>query len=102
MRFGTVLSGLCFALGGAIAEDIQDGCPKNEVACLDIINSSQCIEQLVIEKLSPLTKASMIKCVEYNGTASKLPGATKLCRCAGCHTAPINAAIAEMFPPPCV
>ncbi|KAL5378701.1 hypothetical protein DPSP01_008927 [Paraphaeosphaeria sporulosa] len=80
----------------------QDLCPKDEYACLDIINSSQCLAQLVIQKMSPLTKENMAKCVETEGVASSLPGAQKLCRCPGCHTEPINAAIRELFPPPCV
>ncbi|OAL47432.1 hypothetical protein IQ07DRAFT_589643 [Pyrenochaeta sp. DS3sAY3a] len=78
-----------------------DGCPKDEYACIDVMNSSQCIEQLVIEKLAPVTKEALAKCVEYTGTVTNIPGASKLCRCPGCHTAPINAAIAELFPPPC-
>ncbi|KAF2441693.1 hypothetical protein P171DRAFT_488140 [Karstenula rhodostoma CBS 690.94] len=55
----------------------QDLCPKDEYACLDIINSSQCLAQLVIQPTSPPTKENMIKCVETEGVASSLPGAQK-------------------------
>jgi hypothetical protein len=78
MRFDINLGYLCLALAGVRAQAVQDQCPKNEIACLDIINSSQCIEQLVVEKQAPLTKDAMIKCVEYEGTASNLPGAAKV------------------------
>lgn len=78
MRFDINLGCLCLALVGANAQAVQDQCPKNEIACLDIINSSQCIEQLVVEKQAALTKDAMVKCVEYDGTASNLPGATKV------------------------
>jgi hypothetical protein len=78
MRFHINLLSLCFALVGVNTQTVQDGCPKNEYACLDVINSSQCIEELVIEHDSPLTKDAMVKCVEYNGTATNLPGATKV------------------------
>lgn len=74
MRFGTTLLSLCFVLVGAL----EDGCPKDEYACLDVINSSQCIEQLVIEKQAPATKEAMAKCVETEGVVSTLPGATKV------------------------
>jgi hypothetical protein len=56
----------------------QDPCPKDDYACLDIINSSQCLEQVIIEKLSPLTKENMIKCVDTEGVASSLHGAQKV------------------------
>ena len=56
----------------------EDGCPKGEYACLDVINASQCIEQLVIEKQRPATKENLVKCVEHEGTATTLPGAVKV------------------------
>lgn len=56
----------------------RDGCPKDEYACIDVMNSSQCIEQLVIEKLAPATKEALAKCVEYEGTVTKMPGASKV------------------------
>ncbi|KAK3312194.1 hypothetical protein B0H66DRAFT_608471 [Apodospora peruviana] len=92
----------CLAIVGmAIAQTLKDECPKDEIACLDIINSSQCIEQVILENRPPLTKDNLLKCVEYEGVASNLPGAAKYCRCPGCHSEPINAAIKQMFPPPC-
>jgi len=78
MRFGIELLALYLWLVGVNAQDRQDECPKNDYACLDVINSSQCIEQLVLEHLAPLTKDAMVKCVEYEGVASSLPGATKV------------------------
>lgn len=78
MRFEANLSALCIALLGAQALVIEDGCPKDEYACIDVINSSQCIEQLAVEHLRPLTKASLAACVEYEGVVSDLPGGTKV------------------------
>ncbi|KAK3324511.1 hypothetical protein B0T19DRAFT_231586 [Cercophora scortea] len=96
------LSGLlCLALMGVNAQGVQYPCPLSDLACHDVIDSSQCIEQLVLEHNAPITKAALVKCVEYDGAASKLPGATKLCRCSGCHTQPINDEITQLFPPPC-
>lgn len=69
---------LSFTLMSVSTQSVQDGCPKNEYACLDVINSSQCIEQLVIEKLAPATKEALVKCVEYEGTITRLPGASKV------------------------
>ncbi|KAF2729402.1 hypothetical protein EJ04DRAFT_589061 [Polyplosphaeria fusca] len=57
---------------------MQDGCPKDDYACLDVINSSQCIAQLVLDHPANVTKEAMVKCVEYEGTATNLPGATKV------------------------
>ena len=56
----------------------QDGCPKDEIACLDVMNSSQCIEQLIIEKQAPVTKEAMVKCIETEGSASPLPGSARV------------------------
>ncbi|KAK3389962.1 hypothetical protein B0H63DRAFT_538088 [Podospora didyma] len=78
MRLFIQLGVLCLALMGVSADELEDKCPKNELACHDVMNSSQCIEQLVIENQAPLTKAAMVKCVEHEGTASNLPGATKV------------------------
>lgn len=56
-----------------------NGCPTTDLACHDIINSSQCIEQVVLEgSIGSASKEALIKCVEYEGTASNLPGATKV------------------------
>lgn len=121
MRLKSIIISISFtAITVNTQNQTRDGCPKDEYACLDVINSSQCLEQLVIEKLAPATKEALSKCVEYKGTVTKIPGAAKvrskdctcelkdtdvcweqLCRCPGCHTAPINAAIVELFPPPC-
>ena len=78
MRFHVNLLALCLALICVDAQATQDKCPKQNYACLDVINSSQCIEQLVLEHRAPLTKDAMVQCVEYPGTASDLPGATKV------------------------
>jgi hypothetical protein len=78
MRFEAIIVPFGLALLSVSARTIQDGCPKNEYACIDVINSSQCIEQLVIEKQAPVTKESLAKCVEYEGTASNIPGAAKV------------------------
>ena len=61
-----------------IAAD-KDLCPKDEYACLDIINSSQCLAQLVIQKTAPLSRENMIKCIDYEGVASALSPAEKVC-----------------------
>ena len=81
MILGTVILPLLFATPTVIAQDqTHDGCPKDEYACLDVINSSQCIEQLVIEKLAPATPEALAKCVEYEGTVSRIPGGSKVSR----------------------
>ncbi|CZR50335.1 uncharacterized protein PAC_00207 [Phialocephala subalpina] len=79
MRFIINLLSLCLALVGVHAQNqtLVDGCPKGSYECLDVINSSQCIEQIVLEHQSNITKAAMVKCVETEGVASNLPGATK-------------------------
>jgi hypothetical protein len=73
LRFLAVLT---LSLRHVIAQ--ANGCPTTDLACHDIINSSQCIEQQVLEGNGTVTKAGMIKCVEYEGTASSLPGAVKV------------------------
>lgn len=78
MRFTVELLVLCLTLLGVSAQEEKDQCPKGEYACLDVINSSQCIEQLVVERLAPPTQEAMVKCVETEGSASDLPGATKV------------------------
>ncbi len=75
LRIG--LLALCFALARVNAQD-QDKCPKRDYACLDVINSSQCIEQLVLDHHDKVTKSAMVKCVESEGSASNLPGAAKV------------------------
>ena len=77
MRFSTSLLAF-FAVIVANAQ-IKDGCPKNQVACLDIINSSQCIEQVIIEHQQNLTRENLVNCVDTPGVSSSdLPGATKV------------------------
>jgi hypothetical protein len=56
--------------------DEVDQCPHTELACHDIMNSSQCIAQVALNE--PVSKEAMIKCVEHEGTASTLPGAAKV------------------------
>lgn len=46
---------------------------------MDVINSSQCIEQLVIEKRGTLSKEALEACVVYEGMASDVVGAVKVC-----------------------
>jgi hypothetical protein len=67
-----------FAASSDGSDPIKDGCPKDEIACLDVINSSQCIEQLIIEKQAPATKEALVKCIETEGSASTLPGAARV------------------------
>lgn len=69
--FGFVSMGI-----GALTQGNQ--CPDTELACHDIMNSSQCIGQLVLEGSKSPTREAMIKCVEHEGTASNLPGAVKV------------------------
>jgi hypothetical protein len=79
MIFKTVALSLLLVAGTVMAQNqTRDGCPKDEYACIDVINSSQCIEQLVIEKLAPATRETLAKCVEYEGTVTKIPGASKV------------------------
>ncbi len=60
-----------------VAAQIND-CQTTDLACHDIMNSSQCIEQVILEKTDPVTKEALVKCVEHEGTASNLPGAVKV------------------------
>lgn len=59
-----------------------EGCPTTELACHDIMNSSQCIAN-VVDNQKTLTKAALVACVEHEGTASSLPGAAKASLCRG-------------------
>ncbi|KAK4443542.1 hypothetical protein QBC34DRAFT_310823 [Podospora aff. communis PSN243] len=70
---------LCLFFVAAAAQEAQvDGCPKNEVACHDVMNGSQCLAQVVMDNRPPLSAEALAKCVEHEGTASNLPGATKV------------------------
>ncbi|KAF1960992.1 hypothetical protein CC80DRAFT_489220 [Byssothecium circinans] len=73
-------------------------CPTTtEYACFDVINSSLCLSQNAVNG----TAEQMAACVTYENGMSDLPGASKLCRCPGCHSKYINEAISRLFPPPC-
>lgn len=77
MHFASIsLLGLVVWLGTASAQEVHDGCPKNEIACHDVMNGSQCLAQAVDNNRTP-TADALVKCVEHEGTASNLPGATK-------------------------
>lgn len=68
------LGSVAFLLIGVRGQTV-DKCPtKTEYACFDVINSSLCISQ----NAAGGTAEAMAKCVEYNGTASNLPGSTKV------------------------
>ncbi|KAK5654886.1 hypothetical protein OQA88_6924 [Cercophora sp. LCS_1] len=76
MLFAIRLLALCLALVGVNAQAAEK-CSAKDLACHDIMNSSQCIAQVVDNK-ARLTKEALIKCVEHEGTASPLSGAAKL------------------------
>ncbi|KAK4228094.1 hypothetical protein QBC38DRAFT_362703 [Podospora fimiseda] len=66
------------ALVGATRQNTQqNGCPSTELACHDIMNSSQCIANVVDNRVRN-AKEALIECVEHEGTASNLPGAAKV------------------------
>lgn len=68
------LGTLCLAIR---AQSEANPCPGTDLACHDIMDSSQCIAQLVLQSNQPPTNEAMIKCVEHEGAASSLPGAAK-------------------------
>lgn len=75
----TLEIGLIMALVALVdGQTLVDRCPKDEIACLDVVNGSQCLAQSIIDGRPPLTKANILKCVEHEGTASNLPGAEKV------------------------
>lgn len=79
MRLPNLLAPLfLLALTTAQNTTVVDLCPKGDYACLDVINSSQCLEQLVIESQAPVTKESMAKCVVFDESAVDLPGDVKV------------------------
>ncbi|KAH7313169.1 hypothetical protein BKA65DRAFT_517459 [Rhexocercosporidium sp. MPI-PUGE-AT-0058] len=96
-----VLTLTFLAISHAQETSLQDGCPKGSLECMDVINSSQCIEQIVIEKRGTLSKKALEACVVYEGMSSEVAGSVKFCKCPGCHSEAINKVIEEMFPPPC-
>ena len=77
MRIDSLFLGLWQGVHGAIATEVEQ-CPDTDLACHDIMNSSQCIAQVALNAQGPVSKEAMIKCVEYEGTASNLPGAVKV------------------------
>ncbi|KAI0157966.1 hypothetical protein GGR52DRAFT_564689 [Hypoxylon sp. FL1284] len=100
MRSTASLRLLWLVFACANAQTTPLSCPTEELACHDIMNSSQCIAQSILGQASP-SKDALLKCLEYEGAASDLPPETKYCLCNGCHSTPINDAIVKMFPPPC-
>jgi hypothetical protein len=79
MHSTTVALFLLFATRTVIAQNTtRDACPKAEYACIDVINSSQCLAQLVLQKLAPATREALAKCVEYEGAVTQIPGAAKV------------------------
>ncbi|KAK3990818.1 hypothetical protein QBC44DRAFT_368794 [Cladorrhinum sp. PSN332] len=75
----TLLFWLTVVVGARPQDSQQDGCPNTELACHDIMNSSQCIANVVDNRVAN-PKEALIKCVEHEGTASNLPGAAKVSR----------------------
>ena len=86
MKFSGTFTSLIFTLTThlalAIAQGqqfpVKDGCPKGSLECMDVINSSQCIEQLIIEKRGTLSKEALEKCVVYEGASSSEAGNVKV------------------------
>jgi hypothetical protein len=78
MRLNIQLLALCLAALGVNSQQVKDGCPKDEYACLDVINSSQCLGQLVEQNSNKVNADSLAKCVVYDGTVTSLPGGTKV------------------------
>jgi hypothetical protein len=79
MRVVVLLWRLCLFFVAATAQEATaDGCPKNEIACHDVMNGSQCLAQIVMDNRPPISAEALAKCVEHEGTASNLPGATKV------------------------
>ncbi|KAI6089467.1 hypothetical protein F4821DRAFT_231100 [Hypoxylon rubiginosum] len=77
MRSTTSLRVLWLAFAYANAQTTARSCPTEELACHDIMNSSQCIAQSILGVASP-SKDALLKCLEYEGAASALPPATKV------------------------
>ena len=71
LPFLSVLMGLSNAL--------IDECPKDEIACHDLLNGSQCIAEVVLQSTQEPTKEALLKCIVHEGTASNLPGEVKVC-----------------------
>ncbi|KAK0612176.1 hypothetical protein B0T14DRAFT_342344 [Immersiella caudata] len=79
MRVMLILWRLCLFLAAASAQEAKaDGCPKDEVACHDVMNGSQCLAQVVNDNRPPISAEALASCVQHEGTASNLPGAQKV------------------------
>ncbi|KAH6632550.1 hypothetical protein F5144DRAFT_612972 [Chaetomium tenue] len=76
MRLASAVLGFRLGVRGTTAAE-GGQCSDTDLACHDIMNSSQCIAQVALHGQGPLSKEDMIKCVEHEGTASNLPGAVK-------------------------
>jgi len=76
MHFATHLTCIFLFLAKlTVNAQTVDGCPKNEHACLDVINSSYCLQ---LNAGAEATAEVLAQCVSYDGAASSLPGATKV------------------------
>lgn len=79
MRILIILQRLCLLFAMANAQEHEvDKCPKDEIACHDVMNGSQCLAQIVMDNNPPISADALVKCVQHEGTASNLPGATKV------------------------
>ncbi|KAH8597537.1 hypothetical protein B0O99DRAFT_617641 [Bisporella sp. PMI_857] len=68
-----VFLALSFFLWGMNAQ-LADPCPKDEYACLDVIDSSLCLSSNAAAGNATI----LAKCVSYEGAASDLPGSVKV------------------------
>jgi len=80
MRAGFELLALVLAVAGVAAEEPHSKCDTKDFACHDVMNSSQCLAQLIYDKNAKTTREALIKCVDTEGSASSLPGATRVSR----------------------
>lgn len=65
-------------VGLGAAQEPVEKCSAKDLACHDLMNSSQCIAQVVDNK-SRSMKEALVKCVMHEGTASPLSGEAKVC-----------------------
>jgi hypothetical protein len=77
MHCKTYLLVLCLALVGVQAEE---KCPTTEYACHDVIDSSRCLMETLLNPGGG-NATTIAQCVEYAGSMSDLPGATKVSEC---------------------
>ena len=77
-----ILAALCLALTGANAQaaNPQSKCDTRDYACHDVINSSQCIAGIAMDKKNPPTREAMAKCLDTEGSSSPLSGAARVSR----------------------